>query len=375
MSGNDRAPIVSGRRWVVKVGSALLTNDGRGIDEKVIAHLVAQVLSLREAGREVLLVSSGAVAAGMVRLGRTRRPADLHELQACAAIGQSALLQRYEQAFGDHDVLTAQVLLGHDDVVARDRYLNARGTLKTLLDHGVVPVINENDTVVTDEIRFGDNDTLAALVANLVDADVLTLLTDQPGLFRDDPRRNPDAELIAFAAATDPHLDSAVGAGGSLGRGGMVTKLRAARLAARSGTETLIASGREASVLERLAGGEELGTWLESGNAPETARRQWLASLVTARGSVVLDDGAVRVLRTQGRSLLPVGVHAVTGEFQRGDVLLCCDAHGGEVARGLSNYSAEEVRQIMGCSSSQIAERLGYGGEAELIHRDNLVLL
>lgn len=375
MSGEQRARVASARRWVVKVGSALLTDDGRGIDERVIADLVSQIISLREAGREVLLVSSGAVAAGMVRLGRTQRPSDLHELQACAAIGQSALLQRYEQVFGAHGVLTAQVLLGHDDVVARDRYLNARGTLKTLLDHSVVPVINENDTVVTDEIRFGDNDTLAALVANLVDADVLVLLTDQPGLFREDPRCNPDAELIAFAAAADPKLDAAVGEGGSLGRGGMVTKLRAARLAARSGTETLIASGREAATLERLAQGQGLGTWLESGNAPETARRQWLASLVTARGSVVLDDGAVRVLRTQGRSLLPVGVCDVSGEFQRGDVLLCCDGWGKEVARGLSNYSADEARQIMGCSSSQIAERLGYGGEAELIHRDNLVLL
>jgi glutamate 5-kinase len=375
VSAVDRSCIAQARRWVVKVGSALLTDDGRGIDEGVIARLVAQLAALRQGGCEVLLVSSGAVAAGMVRLRRSVRPTDLHELQACAAVGQSALVQRWEHAFAGHELLSAQVLLGHDDVEARDRYLNARGTLKTLLEHGVIPVINENDTVVTDEIRFGDNDTLAALVANLVDADVLVLLTDQRGLFRADPRRNPEAPLIGHAAASDPELDSVVGEGGSLGRGGMVTKLRAARLAARSGTETLIASGREVDVLQRLAAGEELGTWLASGNAPETARRQWLASLVTARGSVEIDDGAARVLRADGRSLLPVGVRGVSGNFRRGDVLLCRDQNGREVARGLSNYSAEEVRRIMGCSSDQIAGRLGYGGEPELIHRDNLVLL
>jgi len=371
----SRTWISDARRWVIKVGSALLTDDGRGIDESVIARLVAQLAALRGRGCDVLLVSSGAVAAGMVRLARPQRPTDLHELQACAAVGQSALLQRYEQAFAGHGLLTAQVLLGHDDVEARDRYLNARGTLKTLLEHGVVPVINENDTVVTDEIRFGDNDTLAALVANLVDADALVLLTDQPGLFREDPRRNPAAALIDHAAAADASLDAVVGEGGSLGRGGMVTKLRAARLAARSGTETLIASGREADVLLRLADGEALGTWLESGSAPENARRQWLASLVTTRGVLEIDEGAARVLRAEGRSLLPVGVRAVVGEFRRGDVLLCRDPEGREVARGLSNYNADEVRRIMGCSSQAITECLGYGGEPEVIHRDNLVLI
>lgn len=367
--------MAAAQRWVVKVGSALLTDDGRGIDEEVIERLVAQLAILKESGCEVLLVSSGAVAAGMVRLGRRERPADLHELQACAAVGQSALLQRWELAFAGHGMLTAQVLLGHDDVEARDRYLNARGTLKTLLEHGVVPVINENDTVVTDEIRFGDNDTLAALVANLVDADVLLLLTDQPGLFRSDPRRDAAAELVSRAEVTNPDLDAYVGEGGSLGRGGMVTKLRAARLAARSGTETLIASGREKDVVQRVAAGDAVGTWLASGNAPETARRQWLASLVTTRGTVQIDDGAVRALSQDGRSLLPVGVKRVSGDFRRGDVLLCCDREGHEIARGLSNYSTDEVRQIMGRSSDQIAQCLGYGGEPELIHRDNLVLL
>ena len=285
------------------------------------------------------------------------------------------LLRRYEEAFASHGLLTAQVLLGHDDVEARDRYLNARATLKALLDFGVVPVINENDTVATDEIRFGDNDTLAALVANLVDADVLVLLTDTPGLFSADPRIDANATLLEHASVDDRDLDAMVGDGGRLGRGGMVTKLRAARLAARSGTETLIAGGREPRVLARLKEGERLGTWLESGRAPQAARRQWLAGLVTSRGIVELDDGAVTVLRRDGRSLLPVGVRTVLGEFRRGDVLLCRDGAGREVARGLSNYSAAEVRRIMGCSSRDIVARLGYSGEPELIHRDNLVLL
>ncbi|MEM6775422.1 MAG: glutamate 5-kinase [Pseudomonadota bacterium] len=375
MSEGQRPWLTSARRWVVKVGSALLTDDGRGIDEGVIRGLVDELAGLVRAGNEVLLVSSGAVAAGVLRLGSTRRPTELHDLQAAAAVGQSALLRRYEEAFAAHDLLTAQILLGHDDVVARDRYLNARATLNTLIKQGVVPVVNENDTVVTDEIRFGDNDTLAALVANLVDADVLVLLTDQVGLFDADPRHNEGASLIVHTRADDPSLDSSVGEGGVLGRGGMVTKLRAARLAARSGTETIIASGREDSVLARLAAGEQLGTWLESGSAPQSARRQWLASLVTTRGELVIDDGAVAVLRDSGRSLLPVGVSAVRGEFRRGDVVVCRDRQGVDVARGLSNYDAVEVRSILGCSSRQIAERLGYGGEAEVVHRDNMVLL
>ncbi|MFT4872194.1 glutamate 5-kinase [Congregibacter sp.] len=369
----DWAP--GAKRWVVKVGSALLTNDGRSIDETVISGLVAELAMLRKRGCEVLLVSSGAVAAGLLRLGATQRPRELHELQAAAAVGQSALLRRYEEAFAEKGLMVAQILLGHDDVLARDRYLNARAALKTLLGHGVVPVINENDTVATDEIRFGDNDTLAALVANLVDADVLVLLTDQAGLFDADPRTHAKAKLITHSRADDAALDAVAGEGGVLGRGGMVTKLRAARLAARSGTETVIASGREPRILSRLANGEALGTWLESGSAPENARRQWLASLVTFRGVVEIDDGAVNVLRTSGRSLLPVGVKSVSGDFERGDVLLCRDLKGREVARGLSNYSNEETARIMGLSSQRIAETLGYGGEPELIHRDNLVLL
>lgn len=375
MSVDTRHWAPNAKRWVVKVGSALLTDDGRSIDQTVIENLVVQLCALRQRGCEVLLVSSGAVAAGLLRLGAIERPSELHELQAAAAVGQSALLRRYEEAFAERDCMVAQILLGHDDVLARDRYLNARAALKTLLAHGVVPVINENDTVVTDEIRFGDNDTLAALVANLVDADVLVLLTDQAGLFDADPRANSQARLIGHARADDPVLDAVAGTGGVLGRGGMVTKLRAARLAARSGTETLIVGGRESQVLTRLADGEALGSWLESGNAPENARRQWLASLVTFRGVLEIDDGAVEVLKTSGRSLLPVGVKSVSGDFARGDVLLCRDGQGRDVARGLSNYSAEEAIKIMGLSSKLIADTLGYGGEPELIHRDNLVLL
>ena len=371
----EREEIAESKRWVVKVGSALLTDDGRGLDENIIETLVEQLARLRAKGCEVVLVSSGAVAAGVVRLGLTVRPHLLHDLQAAAAVGQSVLVQAYENAFRPHGIIAAQVLLGHDDVIARDRYLNARGTLSTLLGFGVVPVVNENDTVVTDEIRFGDNDTLAALVANLIDADGLMLLTDQLGLFDADPRSNPGARLVSVADVLSPELDSMAGEGGALGRGGMITKLRAARLAARSGTETIIAGGRQENVIARIAAGENIGSWLRSGKRPETARKQWLAGMLQVRGSVELDAGAVRVLRESGRSLLPVGVRGVEGQFNRGDLVTCRDTAGREIARGLVNYNADETRRIMGLASSAIEGTLGYAGDEELIHRDNLVLV
>ena len=372
---SERAEIASSRRWVVKVGSALLTDDGRGLDEAMIATLVSQLARLRDAGNEIVLVSSGAVAAGVVRLGMRSRPHLLHELQAAAAAGQSVLIQSYENAFKQHGLISAQVLLSHDDVTARDRYLNARGTLNTLLELGVVPVVNENDTVVTDEIRFGDNDTLGALVANLIDADALLLLTDQQGLYRADPRQDPDAELVEISDVHAPELDAMAGEGGALGRGGMITKLRAARLAARSGTETIIASGRVEDVIARVTSGTNIGTWLRTGKQPQNARKQWLASIVQIQGSLELDDGAVRVLRESGRSLLPVGVRGVHGEFQRGDMVSCRDSDGREIARGLVNYSAGETHRIMGSASSEIEGILGYAGDEELIHRDNLVIV
>ncbi len=370
-----RKEIAASRRWVVKVGSALLTDDGRGLDEDMIARLVQQLAGLRERGCEVVLVSSGAVAAGVVRLGLPSRPHILHDLQAAAAVGQSVLVQSYETAFKRHGIIAAQVLLGHDDVLARDRYLNARGTLNTLLGFKVVPVVNENDTVVTDEIRFGDNDTLAALVANLIDADALLLLTDQSGLFDADPRSNPQAKLVESADVHAPELDAMAGEGGALGRGGMVTKLRAARLAARSGTQTVIAGGRLPDVMARVAAGENVGTWLRSGRRPENARKQWLAGMLQVQGQLELDAGAVRVLRESGRSLLPVGVRGVSGDFDRGDLVSCRDADGREIARGLVNYSAGETRRVMGSPSSAIEGILGYAGDQELIHRDNLVLV
>jgi glutamate 5-kinase len=371
----ERIEIAEARRWVVKVGSALLTDDGRGLNQDIITTLVEQLVALRGRGCEVVLVSSGAVAAGIVRLGWTSRPHLLHDLQAAAAVGQTVLVQSYENAFKQHGIATAQVLLVHDDVTARDRYLNARGTLKALLGLGVVPVVNENDTVVTEEIRFGDNDTLAALVANLIDADALLLLTDQQGMYREDPRQNPNAELVQLCDVHDPQLDSMAGEGGALGRGGMVTKLRAARLAARSGTETVIASGRVAEVVASVAAGAGVGTWLRTGKEPQNARKQWLAGMVQIPASVELDDGAVRVLRESGRSLLPVGVRAVKGHFDRGDMVSCRDSAGREIARGLVNYSAEETRRIMGSPSGQIEGVLGYLRDEELIHRDNLVLV
>ena len=371
----ERTEIFEARRWVVKVGSALLTNDGRGLDGEMISTLVEQLVQLRQRGCEVVLVSSGAVAAGIVRLGWDSRPTILHELQAAAAVGQMGLVQSYESAFKHYGLHTAQVLLGHDDVLARDRYLNARGTLNTLIKLGVIPIVNENDTVVTDEIRFGDNDTLAALVANLIDADALLLLTDQEGLFEQDPRQNPDATLVQRMDATAPELDAMAGEGGALGRGGMVTKVRAARLAARSGTETIIASGRIPNIVASVASGANVGTWLCSGKLPQTARKQWLAGMVQIQGSVELDDGAVDVLCKSGRSLLPVGVCSVEGSFTRGDMVSCRNKAGREIARGLVNYNADEARRIMGSSSREIEALLGYRGDDELIHRDNLVLL
>ena len=363
------------RRWVVKVGSALLTNDGRGLESDVIGDWVAQMVALRERGVGVVLVSSGSVAEGMSRLGLVRRPEALYELQAVAAVGQMGLVQAYESCFQRHATHTAQVLLTHEDFSDRGRYLNARSTLRRLLRYGVVPVINENDAVATPEIRLGDNDTLAGLVANLVEAELLVILTDRPGLFDRDPRIDPAARLVEHGRAGDPALEAIAGAGGALGRGGMRTKLRAAALAARSGTPTRIASGRAPGVLGRILEGEPVGTLLEPGQAPLGARKQWLAGQLGVRGRLRIDAGAARVLVDSGRSLLAVGVREVEGEFSRGEVVACFDPSGAEVARGLVNYDAGETRRIMGQRSERIAELLGYVDEPELIHRDNLVLM
>jgi glutamate 5-kinase len=372
---NNAVPVSRCQRWVVKIGSALLTNDGKGLAVDAIDDWVAQIADLRQAGREVLLVSSGAVAEGITRLGWTQRPHALHELQAAAAIGQMGLVQAYESRFQKFGLHTAQVLLTHEDLSHRQRYLNARSTLRTLLDLGVIPIVNENDTVTTDEIRLGDNDTLAALVANLVEADVLVLLTDQQGLLDGDPRSNPSARLVPEALAGDPALEKmAASSAGALGRGGMLTKVRAAARAARSGTVTLIASGHEPAVLQRLAADERLGTCLRPSSGAVAARKQWLAGQLRVRGRLLLDDGAVKVLRGAGSSLLPVGVTRVEGEFDRGDLVVCLAPGGEEVARGLVNYNAAESAKIIGQPSRRIEALLGYVDETELIHRDNLVL-
>ena len=361
---------------VVKVGSSLVTNEGRGLDAAAIARWAAQVAALRDLGRRVILVSSGAIAEGMQRLGWPRRPRAMHELQAAAAVGQMGLVQCYESCFRDHGLHTAQVLLTHADMADRQRYLNARSTLRTLLQMKVVPVINENDTVVTDEIKLGDNDTLGALVTNLIEADALVILTDQAGLYDSDPRKNPSARLIETADALDPRLEAmAGGTGSAVAKGGMLTKVLAARRAARSGAHTVIASGREPNVLVRLATGERIGTLLTAGTVPLAARKQWLADHLTVGGRVRLDAGAVKALTRDGKSLLPVGVVDVSGDFVRGEVVGVVDADEREVARGLINYSAEETRRIMRRPSGEIEAVLGYVDEPELIHRDNLVLL
>ena len=364
------------RRLVVKIGSSLLTNDGRGLDETAIAAWADQIARLTLSGRAVVLVSSGAIAEGMNRLGWARRPKSIHELQAAAAVGQMGLVQVYESSFRRHSLRAAQVLLTHEDLADRKRYLNARSTLSTLLRLRVIPVINENDTVATDEIRFGDNDTLGALVTNLVEADLLVILTDQAGLFNADPRRHPEARLLAHARAGDAALETmAGGAGSELGRGGMLTKVLAAKRAARSGAHTLIASGREPEVLLRLTAGEHIGSLLQAERSSLAARKQWLADNLMVHGRLHLDAGAVKALRTDGKSLLPIGVHAVDGDFDRGALVSCIDPEGLEIARGLVNYGAGDTVRILRVPSSAIETRLGYVNEPELIHRDNLVLI
>ena len=370
------SPIAAAKTLVVKVGSSLVTNDGRGLDVAAIARWAAQIAQLRTLGRRCVLVSSGAIAEGLLRLGWAKRPHTLHELQAAAAVGQMGLAQCYESCFREHGLATAQVLLTHADMADRQRYLNARFTLATLLELGVIPVINENDTVVTDEIKVGDNDTLGALVANLVEADALVILTDQPGLFEADPRRSPGARLVEQAHAGEARLETmAGGTGTALARGGMITKVLAAQRAARSGAHTVIASGHEPDVLLRLARGERIGTLLLAQTTPLAARKQWLADHLTLGGRLALDAGAVRALSRDGKSLLPVGVTAVQGEFERGTVVGCMDPDGREVARGLVNYSSQETRRIMRRPSGEIESILGYVDGPELIHRNNLVLL
>lgn len=358
------------------MGSSLVTNHGQGLDRNAIAGWAKQIATLRKLGNQVIVVSSGAIAEGMQRLGWKRRPSAIHELQAAAAVGQMGLIEVYESCFRQFDLRTAQILLTHADLADRERYLNARSTLLTLLQLGIVPVINENDTVVTDEIKFGDNDTLGALVANLAEADWLVILTDIPGLYEEDPRKNPEAKLIQSALATDNRLREMAGESVSpISKGGMITKIEAAIRAARSGTDTIIASGQTEDVLVRLVQGESIGTHLRATTSPLAARKQWLANHVQIAGKVRLDAGAARAITIDGRSLLPVGVTSVEGNFQRGAIVSCIAPDGAEIARGLVNYSAPETRRIAGKPSSALESILGYLDESELIHRDNLVLL
>jgi glutamate 5-kinase len=363
------------KRLVVKVGSSLVTNDGRGLDENAIGEWCRQIAHLMRDGREIIMVSSGAIAEGMKRLGWTVRPKAVQELQAAAAVGQMGLAQMYETKLRLNALASAQVLLTHADLADRERYLNARSTLLTLLKLGVVPVINENDTVVNDEIKFGDNDTLGALVANLVEADALVILTDQKGLYTADPRKNPEAQFVHHAMAGDSALEAmAGGAGSSLGRGGMITKILAAKRAAGSGASTVIAWGREPDALVRLSQGEAIGTLLVAPTQKTQARKQWMADHLQLRGAVTVDDGAVVKLRDEGKSLLPIGMLQVEGDFSRGDVIAVKDHTGQEIARGLANYASAEARLLCRKPSSEFEKLLGYAAEAEMLHRDNLVL-
>ena len=367
--------LLNARRIVVKVGSSLVTNEGRGLDEAVIGEWCRQLAHLIREGREVIMVSSGAIAEGMKRLGWTTRPQELHELQAAAAVGQMGLAHMYETKLRENGLGSAQVLLTHADLADRERYLNARSTLLTLLTHGVLPVINENDTVVNDEIKFGDNDTLGALVANLVEADALIILTDQKGLYTADPRRDPTATFVHEARAGDAKLEEmAGGAGSSIGKGGMITKILAAKRAAGSGASTVIAWGREPDALVRLTQGEAIGTLLVAPTQKQQARKQWMADHLQLRGSVTIDEGAVAKLRHEGKSLLPIGMTAVEGDFSRGEVIAIHDAQGQEIARGLANYASAEARLLCRKPSQDVEQLLGYVAEPEMVHRDNLVL-
>jgi glutamate 5-kinase len=367
--------LLHARRIVVKVGSSLVTDEGRGLDAAAIGQWCQQLAALVKEGREVIMVSSGAIAEGMKRLGWSTRPKAVHELQAAAAVGQMGLVQVYESQLRDNGVGSAQVLLTHADLADRERYLNARSTLLTLLQLGVVPVINENDTVVNDEIKFGDNDTLGALVANLVEADALVILTDQRGLYSADPRKDPAARFIDEAVAGDPALEAmAGGAGSSIGKGGMITKILAAKRAAGSGASTVIAWGREPNALLRLTQGEAIGTLLVAQTPKNQARKQWMADHLQLRGAVAVDAGAAIKVHDEGKSLLPIGMTAVQGEFSRGDVIAVLDEAGSEIARGLANYSSAEARLICRKPSSDFEKLLGYTGEAEMVHRTNLVL-
>ena len=371
---NNRDCIKNSKRWVVKIGSALLTANGNGLDKEAIALWVEQIVHQLEGGIEIIIVSSGAVAEGMSRLNWIERPNSVHGLQVAAAVGQTGLVQAYESQFQEYGRNTAQILLDHDDISNRERYLNVRNTLQELIKLGVIPVINENDTVATDQIRFGDNDTLAALVANIIDADLLVILTDQDGLFDADPRKNPNANLVTNGNSQDEALLELAGSSSTLGRGGMITKLKAAKLAARSGANTVIAGGRVNQILSRLSEGEALGTMLISDKEPIAARKQWLVGRLKVCGSLTLDLGASKMLTDHGKSLLPVGVLSIKGTFYKGDLVTCVDEKGLEIARGLVNYNSEESAKILGKSSEMIADELGYCDAEELIHRDNLVL-
>jgi glutamate 5-kinase len=375
MTSSTSTALRDARRIVVKVGSSLVTNEGRGLDEQAIGEWCRQLSALVRDGREVIMVSSGAIAEGMKRLGWTTRPQELHELQAAAAVGQMGLAHMYETKLRENGLGSAQVLLTHADLADRERYLNARSTLLTLLTHGVLPVINENDTVVNDEIKFGDNDTLGALVANLVEADALIILTDQKGLYTADPRRDTSATFVHEARAGDAKLEEmAGGAGSSIGKGGMITKILAAKRAAGSGASTVIAWGREPNALVRLTQGEAIGTLLVAQTQKQQARKQWMADHLQLRGSVTIDDGAVSKLKGDGSSLLPIGMTGVDGDFSRGEVIAILDGHGQEVARGLANYASAEARLLCRKPSSQMSQLLGYAAEPEMVHRDNMVL-
>ena len=376
VTSNMQSAVAQAKRLVVKVGSSLVTNEGKGIDVQAVAHWARQIAALHAQGKQMVLVSSGAIAEGMARLGWPRRPNAMHELQAAAAVGQMGLIQAYEVAFAQHGIRTAQILLTHEDLADRRRYLNARSTLYTLLGLGVVPIVNENDTVVTDEIRLGDNDTLGALVTNLIEAEALIILTDQSGLYSADPRKDPTAKFISIGRSGDPALEAmAGGSGSSLGTGGMLTKVLAAKRAANSGGHTVIASGRESDVLLRLSQGEQIGTELRALLPVRSARQRWLANHLRLRGRLTLDSGAVQAVTRDHKSLLAIGVSAVEGEFERGDVVACVDQHGVECGRGLINYSSTDTRRIMRQPSSRIADILGSMSDPELMHRDNMVFV
>jgi len=364
------------KRWVIKIGSSLVTKSSTGLNIKNIKDWAGQINELIDQNINVIIVSSGAIAEGMNRLNLVKRPSSSSRLQALAATGQMGLIQAYEVAFKKYNILTAQMLLTHEDLSNRARYLNAKNTLNNLMQYNIIPIINENDTVSTDEIKFGDNDTLASLVANLSGAEKLIILTDQDGLYTNDPRKVKDSKLIKSISVLDKKLNKYAGPSNNiLGRGGMITKISAAKKAAKSNTQTIIANGIKKNILINILNNQDyIGTTIYNKNLAINSKKQWIANSLKIKGKIIVDAGAKKVIKQSGKSLLPVGIKSISGEFKKGDLLAICSSNNIEIATGLTNYGSNELAKIIGMSTARIKKEFGIIDSEVVIHRDNMIL-